>query len=74
MNLLLGIYYQAWKTSPVFQDFILKELYVTANKDNPDIISEVEVHRVILHGRGPELHRLEKLESDPKDVRNIILL
>ena len=49
----------------MFQEFILKELYISANKDNPDIISEVEIHKVLLHGKGPELVKLQKLECDP---------
>jgi len=50
----------------------LKELYVSCNKDNPNIISEVEVHKVVLHGKAPELFRLEKLECDPRDVNIFI--
>ena len=32
------------------------------------------MHKVVLHGKAPELFRLEKLECDPKDVRIIILI
>ena len=69
LNKLLGIYFQEWKSSPVFNEFITKEIYIIANKDNPDIVSEVEVLKVALHGKAPTFHRLEKLPSDPEDVR-----
>jgi hypothetical protein len=45
-------------------------LYISSNKDNPDIISEVEVHKVVLHGNAPELVTIQKLDCDPKDVSN----
>lgn len=73
MNKLLSIYYNEWKTSEVFKDLLLKEIYISANKDRPAMLSEIEVLKITLHGKAPELFRLEKvLTCDSDDVSNYI--
>ena len=31
------------------------------------MLSEIEVHKVVLHGRAPEFQRVQKLDSHPDD-------
>jgi Ca2+-dependent lipid-binding protein len=59
LNKLLKIYYEEWKTSSVFEDVILKEIYGGANKKRPKILSEIEVHQFTLHGQAPTVSNLE---------------
>ena len=51
----IQVFYNEWKTSEVFQNFILKEIYLIANKGRPKVLSEIEVNKVTLHGKAPEI-------------------
>eukprot|EP00347_Sterkiella_histriomuscorum_P009530 403340855 len=66
-NKALSVFYQEWKSSQVFQNFILKEIYLVANKGRPKVLSEIEVHKVTLHGKAPEFQKIQKLDSHPDD-------
>ena len=47
---------------------------MSANKDNPKFLSEVEIHKVVLNGNAPIISNLTKLESDDADVRITFLI
>jgi hypothetical protein len=32
------------------------------------MLSEIEINKVILHGKAPEFQRIQKLDSHPDDV------
>lgn len=67
LNKLLSIYYQEWKSSDVFKEVVLKEIYAGANKDRNEALSEIEALKFELHGNAPTVSNLEKLESDPAE-------
>lgn len=67
INKLVTIYYQEWKTSKVFEELILKEIYAGANKKRPSVLSEIEVHKFQLHGTAPTISNLGKMAGDEQD-------
>jgi hypothetical protein len=52
------VFYNEWKTAPVFNNFIRKEIFIVANKGRPSMLSEIEVHEVKLFGKAPEFLRI----------------
>lgn len=68
LNTLFAIYYESWKSSKVFEELLLKEIYISANKDRSKAVSEIQVLKMTFHGSAPELFRLEKLPCDAGDV------
>lgn len=40
-----------------------KELFVSLNKGRPKIVDEIDVLKVKLHGRAPEIFKVTKLDS-----------
>ena len=50
MNRLVRVYYEGWKSTTLFRDLIKKEIFIAANKDRPDVISEIELLSFNLYG------------------------
>lgn len=52
------MFYEEWKTSAVFANFMRKEFFIVANKGRPSMLSEIEVVDVKLLGKAPEFLRI----------------
>ena len=50
VNRLVRVYYEGWKSTTLFRDLIKKEIFIAANKDRPDVISEIELLSFNLYG------------------------
>ena len=48
-----------------------KEFFISLNKGRPKIIDEIDVLKVRLHGRAPEIFKVTKLDSHPDDVSQL---
>ena len=60
---MISVFYNEWKTSPVFKNFVMKELFITLNKGRSKMLTEIELLDVKLHGKAPELLKVQKLDS-----------
>jgi hypothetical protein len=62
------VFYNEWKTAPVFKNFMMKEFFIVANKGRPSMLSEIEILDVKLSGKAPEFLKIQKLDSATDDV------
>lgn len=74
-NQTLKVFWEVWKSSPTFQNVVMKDMYNSLNKKRPDMLSEIIVTDYEHRGKAPrisDIKNLSHLLCD--DVKNQAML
>lgn len=57
----MKVFWEVWKTSPVFKSIIMKDIYRSLNKKRPAFMSEIVITDYEHRGPAPKIYDIKHL-------------